>query len=106
MFILGWEGGWLRWDFRIGTCFFLKVITFRVPCLLNSVSRDSLVINDRKQTQISLSINKVLLKKKHLKSLQSQGGDKPQSHRILRRGMIDLGYENHKFLFLPTDIIL
>ena len=38
-------------------------MAFRVPCLFNSVSQDSLVISDRKQTQTSLSINKVLLKK-------------------------------------------
>ena len=57
------RGRGLRWDLRIGTCLFLKVMAFRVPCLFNSVSQDSLVISDRKQTQTSLSINKVLLKK-------------------------------------------
>lgn len=75
---------------RIGACLFLKVMAFRVPCLFNSVSKDSLVISDRKQTQTSLSINKVLLKK-NVNSLQSQGGDKPQSHRILSRRMVDPG---------------
>ena len=62
----------MRWDLRIGTYLFLKVMAFRVPCLFNSVSWGSLVISDRKQTQTSVSINKVLSKKTCEKPTESR----------------------------------